>query len=77
MNFKSHSREKIEKALSEGKRVFVLETGSAGEDDILIAEPGEGREDVLADVLAYHEMAELPEGWCLEEIDYDLEDALD
>jgi hypothetical protein len=70
MNFKSHSKEEILKALSEGKKLFVLDTGSAGEDDILIAEHGEGREDVLADVLAHHEMAELPEDWYLEEIDY-------
>jgi hypothetical protein len=76
MNFRSHSKEEIKKAISEGKRVFALDTGNAGEDDILIAEPGEGREDVLADVLAHHEMAELPENWTLKEIDYDLEDAL-
>jgi len=77
MIFRSHSKEEIKKAISEGKKVFFLDTGNAGEDDILIAEPGEGREDVLADVLAHHEMAELPVGWYLEEIDYDLEDALD
>jgi hypothetical protein len=41
MNFKSHSKEEILKALSEGKKVFALDTGSAGEDDILITEPGE------------------------------------
>lgn len=77
MNFRSYSKKEIKKAFSEGKKVFVLDTGSAGEDDILIAEPGEGREDILADVLAHYEVAELPEGWTLEEIDYDPEDALD
>jgi hypothetical protein len=76
MNFRSHSKKEIKKAISEGKKVFFLDTGNAGEDDILIVEPEESREDVLADVLAHHEMAELPEGWTLKEIDYDPEDVL-
>jgi hypothetical protein len=76
MDFKSHTKEEIKKAISEGKKVFALDTGNAGEDDILIADTNETRQDVLEDVLAHHEVSELPEGWTLEEIDYDLEDVL-
>jgi hypothetical protein len=73
MNFRSHSKEEIKKAISEGKKLFSLDTGNAGYDDILIADTNETRQDVLEDVLAHHEVSELPEGWTLEEIDYELD----
>jgi len=76
MNFRSHTKEEMIKAVKEGKKLFRLDTVNAGCDDILIAEIGESREDVLSDILLYHELSELPDGWTLEETDYDLEDAL-
>ena len=65
MNYRSHTKEEIIEALKQGKKAFALDTGNFGEDDVLI---GETRNDVLADVLSHHELAELPEGWELREI---------
>jgi hypothetical protein len=60
MNYRSHAKEEVIEALKQGKKVFALDTGNYGEDDVLI---GGTMEEALADVLAYHELAELPEGW--------------
>jgi hypothetical protein len=41
---------------------FKLDTGNSGNDEIL---EGETMAEVLQDVLNYHEIDELPEGWTL------------
>ena len=65
MNYRSHAKEEVIEALKQGKKVFALDTGNFGEDDVLI---GGTMEEALADVLAYHELAELPEDWEITEI---------
>ena len=65
MNYRSHAKEEVIEALKQGKKVFALDTGNYGEDDVLI---GGTMEEALADVLAYHELAELPEDWEITEI---------
>ena len=65
MNYRSHTKEEVIEALKQGKKVFALDTGNYGEDDVLI---GGTMEEALADVLSHQEWAELPEGWELREI---------
>ena len=65
MNYRSHAKEEVIEALKQGKKVFALDTGNYGEDDVLI---GGTLEEALADVLSHHELAELPEGWEITEI---------
>ena len=65
MNYRSHAKEEVIEALKQGKKVFALDTGNFGEDDVLI---GGTMEEALADVLSHQELAELPEGWELREI---------
>lgn len=68
MNFKSHSKEEIQQALSRGEPVFELDTGTSGEDDVLI---GGTEGECLADICAYHEVDKLPKGWTLRQIEVD------
>ena len=65
MNYRSHAKEEVIEALKKGEKVWRLDTGNYGEDDVLI---GGTMEEALADVLAYHELAELPEDWEITEI---------
>lgn len=60
---RSHSKEEIKNRPAE-TRVFRLDTGNDGEDDVLI---GASREEVLQDVLRHHELKALPEHWELRE----------
>ena len=62
---RSHTEEKIQTRPA-GTKVFRLDTGNDGEDDVLL---GASREDVLRDVLYHHEIKELPEHWELEELE--------
>ena len=69
------NREAILLKVSEtGKRekVFRLDTGNYGEDDLLL---GTSREEVLRNVLHHHEMEGLPEDWTLEEVPEDMVEA--
>jgi len=65
MNYKSHTRGEIRSALAEGKEVYTLDTGSAGEDDVLIG----SADEVIADILNHHEIPTMPEGWIIERAD--------
>lgn len=65
MNYRSHAKEEVIEALKQGIKVFALDTGNYGEDDVLI---GGTMEEALADVLSHHELAELPEGWEISEM---------
>jgi len=46
---------------------FKLDTNNSGNDEIL---EGENYDDVLFDVLNFHEISELPNDWEITEIDY-------
>lgn len=66
MTFKlrSYTEEEVIAALENCSEVWALDTGNDGEDDTLIGSYAE----VLRDVLAFHEMEELPSHWSLEKI---------
>ena len=66
MNYRSHAKVEVIEALKQGKKIFALDTGNFGEDDVLI---GGTMEEALADVLSHHELAELPIGWALTQLD--------
>lgn len=61
MRFVSHTRETVAAALAAGEPVWELDTGSSGNDDVLIG----ALSDVRADVLTHHDRAEWPERWTL------------
>lgn len=67
MALKSHSVEEIKKMVKEEPelKIYDLETGTSGNDDVLV---GVDYDDVLTDVLAFHEIDELPEGWEIREM---------
>ena len=73
MHLKSHTLIELQTAQKAGQDIYDLDTGTAGGDDELIAGPGETYEDVLAEVLAFHELDELPENWSLRLIDWKIE----
>ena len=70
---KSHTAQEIRRAIRQGKTLCHLDTANAGGDDILIG----SESDVLADVLAYHEMEDLPTDWSLRAMELDDLDDLD
>ena len=59
VSYKSHTEEECIEAFQKGEKVWDLDTGNDGEDDVLI---GEG-EQIIADILNYHELTELPPHW--------------
>lgn len=63
---KSHTPEQIAQARERGDRAWILDTGTGGEDDVLL---GVSREAVLADVLVHHDIEALPAGWTLAAVD--------
>ena len=64
MRFNSWKKEQILAALSRDRPVYELDTGSDGDDDVLI---GTERQ-VLADVLSFIDVDELPAHWTLRRI---------
>jgi hypothetical protein len=44
---------------------YKLDTGNSGSDEILV---GDSIAEVTQDVLNFHEVDQLPEGWTIEEI---------
>ena len=63
---KSHTDSEIERALKKGIPVWKLDTGTDGEDDVLIGEI----ESVRAEILGFHELEEMREDWTLERVDW-------
>ncbi len=61
MTHRSHTKQEIRDAVARGAQVWVLDTGSDGEDDILIG----NREDVFQDICAFHQISELLPRWNL------------
>ena len=68
MSLKSHSIEEILEAYERGEKVYSLDSGNSGEDDILIGEKNE----IIRNLCDYHEFDELPEHWALEPMDKDV-----
>jgi hypothetical protein len=56
---KSHTVDELLKALYDGERICRLDSGSSGEDDLLIGDA----HDVDVDVCSHFEIEEIPEGW--------------
>lgn len=61
MKYRSHTEEEIRNAVAEGAQAWVLDTGSDGEDDVLIG----SREDVFQDICALRDINEFPTHWHL------------
>jgi hypothetical protein len=51
MNYRSHTQEEIRDAIARGTEVWVLDTGSDGQDDVLIG----SREEVFQDICSFHD----------------------
>lgn len=71
--FRSFTPAQVAEAQANGKTIYELATANAGEDDYLIADAGETREDILRDVLSHFELDELPKGWSLEIVEYEID----
>jgi len=67
MQFRSHSPAQVAEAIAEGEQAWALDTGSHGDDDVLLGP----LEEVTGDVLDYFELEALPSGWELTRIDAD------
>lgn len=68
---KSHTYSEIFAAHKAGKMIFRFDTGTSGEDDILIMEPGQVLSAIKGDLLVHHDLNEFPEAWSLIEMDID------
>ena len=51
-----------------GKELWKLDTGNTGDDDMLIG----SYDEVLSDVLYYHEVDALPFGWSITKVDWEI-----
>lgn len=57
--YKSHSKDQIREAFLRGLPIALLDTSSAGGDDVLIGDADE----CMDDVLAHHGLEDFPTGW--------------
>lgn len=69
MNFKSHTKETIKNALTNGASVFELNTSIEEHDDVLIG----SRNGVEVDICEFlsspgHTIIELPKNWSLRKV---------
>lgn len=83
MNLKSHTKEEILQAYLDGKKVYRLTTDGHGEDDILIQDFDETKQNLIDDILyniacnseydsgEMESPAILSEGWELDELELD------
>jgi hypothetical protein len=62
---RSHTLPEIAMAMTAGQSVYVLDTGLDGEDDVLF---DDSEEPVIFDILAYHEIDEMPDHWTINEV---------
>jgi len=67
--FKSYTKEEIRNAMLTGSTIWALDTADSGYDDHIIADT---YDQALSDVLTYHEISTLPEGWTLEEVFWEI-----
>jgi len=59
MNFRSHTRREIAEAIAAGGQAWMLDTGTDGDDDVLVG----SLEEVASDLLDHFELDALPESW--------------
>ena len=64
--YRSYAETEVREAILKGTEVWALDTGNAGEDDMLIGT----HEECLAAVLHHHEIESLPDGWSLDRVDW-------
>jgi hypothetical protein len=67
MQFRSHSPAQVADAIAEGEQAWMLDTGTDGDDDVLVG----SLEEVTSDLLEHFELDALPEGWELTRIEAD------
>lgn len=67
---KSHANAELIEGRRQGKQLWTLDTGGAGEDDILIGT----RAEVEADICDYLGRDDLPKGWTLTQFTDEIED---
>ena len=65
---KSYTRKQLKKLQRSGRKLWKLETGTLGDDDILAGE----KSAVIRDILDYHGETEWPAEWSLVEVDWEL-----
>ena len=65
---KSYTRKQLKKLQRSGRKLWKLDTGTLGDDDILEGE----KEEVIRDILDYYEETEWPAEWSLTEVDWEL-----
>lgn len=68
---KSFDGEEIAQSLIDGHPITRLNSGDAGEDDLLVGD----EDECLGDVLYHFEIEELPSGWTLKEVTEELVEA--
>ena len=65
---KSYTKAQLKRLQRSGRKLWKLETGTLGDDDILEGE----KEEVIRDILDYYEETEWPAEWSLVEVDWEL-----
>ncbi len=65
VNLKSHTVAELRQAVADDYRLYALDTGSDGEDDVLF---GMDYDEAHSDVVFYHDLDEWPSGWILREV---------
>jgi hypothetical protein len=70
--FRSFSVAACQTAQAQGRTLYALDTGNAGEDDVLILDPDETLEDLVAQILSHHELDQWPSDWSLDRVDWRL-----
>ena len=67
--FRSFSVAACQAAQAQGRTLYALD---AGEDDMLILDPDETLEDLVAQILSHHELDQWPSDWSLDRVDWRL-----
>ena len=71
MDYRSYTQEEVRAAQKAGKRIFILDTGNDGQDDVLIGEEGDTSESLLLEARIFYEKTEEEiSGWTCEEVDF-------
>ena len=65
---KSYTKAQLKKFQKSGMKLWKLDTGTLGDDDILAGE----KEEVIRDILDYYEETEWPAEWSLTEVDWEI-----
>lgn len=59
---KSHTGKELIAAYLAGKKIWILNSGTSGNDDIVI---GEKYEEIMTELLEFHGLEKMPENWKL------------